>query len=214
MKFIFFLSIIILCGLNCIGEKKASEDTLASTILLILPAFSDSANSVTSSSGAVDTTQSSGIYTTVANASSTSEWVYVSLKESGKKATASSQWDIRFKRYVIGTNSGTSGSGSGGSCDTTKTNLLDHSINTSTCPLVSDSSQSQSGEGGFGTANESASPSMIFWYSYDGISHLLRTKNLVYLVRGNDGAIYSLQMLDYYSSAGTSGYMKFTWKRS
>ncbi len=212
MKKLYILQIVFVLVFNCVGEKKASDDTLASALLLVLPASAGSTNASTSSSGSVETTLTSGVYTTVANASSTSEWVYVSLKEGGKKADSSTQWDIRFKRFVVSTNSGTSGAGSGGSCDTTKTNLSDASINVSSCTIVVDSIQSQTGDGGFGNASDSASPSMFSWYNYDGNTHLLSTKRLVYLVRGSEGTNYLLQILDYYSSAGTSGYMKFNWK--
>lgn len=212
MKKLVIVPICILFAINCVGEKKASEDALASALLLVAPVSTGSANTTTLSSGSVETTQTSGIHTTIVNASSTAEWVYVSLKESGKKTSSTSQWDLRFKRFVIGTNSGTSGTGSGGSCDTSKTNLSDANINAATCSLVIDSVQSQTGDGGFGNANDSASPSMFSWYNYDGSTHLLTSKGLVYLIMGSEGSLYRLQMLDYYSSAGTAGYMKFNWK--
>ncbi|MDZ4728201.1 MAG: HmuY family protein [Leptospira sp.] len=214
MKFIIkksILFILLFFFYQCEEGKQKNSDMGASALLLLQPA-STQTNSTTSSTQDVETKAEGSLYSTTVNASSTSAWMYVSLKEGGKKASSDIQWDIRFKRFVIGTNSGTSGSGNGGSCDTTKSSVTDASINASTCTLVIDSVQSQTGEGGFGSASESASPSMFTWYSYDGTSHLLSSKRLVYIVRGSDGTLYRLQMLDYYSSAGTSGYMKFYWK--
>jgi hypothetical protein len=209
----FSILIICSCVLTvCSPTGKASDDAVASALILLDPNVRGTSNTATTSAGTVETSVSNGVYATVANASSSSEWVYVSLKEGGKKAGSSSQWDLRFKRFVIGTNSGTSGSGNGGSCDTTKTDLSDASITSSICTIAVDSTQSQTSDGGFGSANDSASPSMFVWYNYDGTTHLLKTKNLVYLIRGSEGTYYRLQMLDYYSSAGTSGYMKFSWK--
>ncbi|GBF51028.1 hypothetical protein LPTSP4_25590 [Leptospira ryugenii] len=207
-KTFLFFPFFVISIIHCADSKKSSGADAA--LLLLQPSVSSSSNA--SGGISVETTYDGNFFTTTANASSSSEWVYVSLKSGGKKASSDIQWDIRFKRFVIGTNSGTSGTGSGGSCSTNSTEIGSTSINQSSCTLVSDSQQTQTGDGGFGNASESASPSLFTWYNYDSNTHILSSKRLVYVLRGSDGTFYKLQMLDYYSSAGTSGYMKFIWK--
>ncbi|WP_411821257.1 HmuY family protein [Leptospira sp. 'Mane'] len=199
MKFLNLLLIVFFGSLliNCPKEKAADDGSAAALLLLV----SDSSKSIP------------GI---TINATSTSEWAHVNLKSADPSVvvTNADAWDIRFKRFVIATNSGTSGSKTAGSCETATDNYDDPTISSSSCTIAVDSLQSQTGDGGFGSANENASPSMFLWYAYDGNTHILSSKKKVYLVRGSDGTSYfKFQMLDYYSSAGTSGYTKFRFQK-
>jgi len=74
-----------------------------------------------------------------------------------------------------------------------------------------DTNQSQDGAG-FADVNDSASPVLFNWYTYNNT--ILTAKNNVYVIRDSKGtSFFKLQMLDYYSSSGTSGYPKFRWAK-
>lgn len=74
-----------------------------------------------------------------------------------------------------------------------------------------DTNQSQDGAG-FADVNDSASPVLFNWYTYNNT--ILTAKNNVYVIRDSNGtSFFKLQMLDYYSSSGTSGYPKFRWAK-
>lgn len=125
-----------------------------------------------------------------------------------------STWDLRFQRFKIATNSGTSGSGSGGACKTGSTNF---SAITSVsalaggsqpdCPhFAVDSTQTTTAGGGSGVSYSGASV-LVDWYDYNETTHVLSAKSDVYIIRsGNGTKYYKIQMLDYYSSAGVAGY--------
>ncbi|PJZ69331.1 hypothetical protein CH373_13695 [Leptospira perolatii] len=164
-----------------------------------------------SAQGEVITVSESDYFLTRVNAASQSDWVYVSLDAGGLKTSNSGDWDLRFKRFWIGTNSGTGGPKNGGSCDSGSTNW-NQTFSGSECTVQVDSSQSQQGQSG--TLTENVSPSMADWYSYNGSTHILTPTSNVYIIRSSDGAdLFSLQMRDYYSEAGTSGYPTFRWRR-
>ncbi|PRP94840.1 HmuY family protein [Enhygromyxa salina] len=61
--------------------------------------------------------------------------------------------------------------------------------------------------------DEDMDPDTAFvdWYDYDFMTHVLTPKDRVYLVRSSEGAVFKLQFVDYYSSAGTSGFVSFDW---
>ncbi len=206
-SYLFPLYLLIIFFQFCAVEKSKSSESNAALILLLTDP-----KKVKSSTGEdlVTTTSSGGIFTSIVNATSPSEWTYVDLKSGGIASTSTGNWDLRLKRFVIGTNSGSSGSGSGGSCFTGSTNFLSSFTNSSCTPTL-DTVQSQSTGSGFGNSSDSASTSMFSWYNYDGTTHILSSKQEVYLIRGRDGSFYKLQILDFYSSAGTSGYLILKW---
>ncbi|TGL49425.1 heme-binding protein HmuY [Leptospira wolffii] len=205
---LLLLPIFVQCG----GPDSGGDDALA-----LLAASTESVGGCEAFSGEVTTT-GSGTKTTEVNASSSSCWTYVDLKAGGVKTTVDGTWDMRFKRFVIGTNSGTSGSGSAGSCDSGRNTAGLSSVVVTDCTIAIDSPQSQTGGGGFGGATESASPALFEWYIYgasgDPNDHSLTPKDKSYLIKGSDGTSYfALTMTGYYASVGgTSGYPKFQWR--
>lgn len=155
--------------------------------------------------------------TSEVNATSTRCWMLLSLNSGGIQVdTNSIDWDLRLRRFVIGTNSGSSGPGQGGSCDTGLTDFASVTTgNRGNCASLSnfqvDTNQSQDGAG-FADVNDSASPVLFNWYTYNNT--ILTAKNNVYVIRDSKGtSFFKLQMLDYYSSSGTSGYPKFRWAK-
>ncbi|PJZ43848.1 HmuY family protein [Leptospira brenneri] len=205
MKFLNIVLFVLfsVSFVNC--TPKSSSDDGSSAALLLL-------------TDAVAATEGTTI-----NATSTTTWVHVNLKANAAIVGGADRWDLRFKRYNIATNSGTSGSGSGGACDTGSTNYFAE-YSGSECTKVVDVQLSSSGGGPISGSTESINPVIAApldltpmpagygtWYSYSNT--ILTAKPNVYIITGEDGAKYVLQMLDYYSSAGTSGNPRFRWRK-
>ncbi|MBU42070.1 MAG: hypothetical protein CMN76_02530 [Spirochaetaceae bacterium] len=172
--------------------------------------------------GSCTTTVQGAFNRTVVQATSQLEWTHCDLNI-GATTQAGGPWDMRFRRFAAGTNGGTSGSGSGSSCNTgltdlaAVTSLSQFSSGTSGfCPnLVNDTNLSTAGggAGGSGSTSFSGSPVMLEWYNYNSETHVLSTKGEVYIVRSSDGSsYYAVQFHDYYSEAGSSGYPTIDWK--
>lgn len=218
--FVFtFSSLLISFFMNC-SMKPKTEDDSAALLFLLGGGNSSTLPCTVAPANAVNTT---GTYTSTVNASSACAWIYVSLKSDGVGVDSSSQWDVAFKRYNVATNGGTSGSGSGGACDSGSTNFS-ATFNGSECTTVVDVKLNSAGGGPVSASAESINPVMAApldltpmpsgygaWYTYSNT--ILTAKTNVYIITGSDGAKYALQMLDYYSAAGTSGYPKFQWKK-
>ncbi|MDX1957545.1 MAG: HmuY family protein [Leptospiraceae bacterium] len=131
-------------------------------------------------------------------------------------------WDIGFERFKIKTNSGkTNSNGKGGACYLGQGNFS--SITSSSangCPqdkFLGDSDASVNVSSSIGTAPSNfgqgyvGSQIMSNWYDYS--IGFLKASDRVYAVRSSDESkIFALQFLDYYDSAGTSGYITFKWK--
>jgi hypothetical protein len=214
MKLLILFNILLLVFCN---SPKNPEDKVALALLIAEgnPNPVKVAETTPSLDKVTTVLESSGVFRTTVNASSTKTWILVNLKDSGKQVE-SDAWDMRFKRFVIGTNSGSSGTKQAGACDT---GLLDFAIVTvsTSCKdggtFLVDSLQSQTGGGGgAGDVSEPANPALFSWYEYNNT--VLTAKKNVYLVRGADGtSVFKLQMTDYYSQAGSSGYPTFRWSK-
>ncbi len=229
MKLKYLIVTFLLAQLfNCNGSGKSDDGNAAALLLLSDSGSKPVSSSASVSSGAVGsatTTVSSGVYTTSVNATSSIEWVYVSLKNGGAKVTSSDTWDLKFQRMNVGTYSGTSvtGGGNGGACTTGSTDFNATWTGTE-CTRSVDEQLISSGGGGAASFNASVNPILASpldsttkpanspWYNYSS-EHVLTTRNFAYIVIGSDNTKYILKFLDYYSSAGTSGNPKFTWKK-
>lgn len=217
--FSFAILFIVSFLANCSLKPEKEEDS--SAILMFLAGGVESGIPCTAvPTNAVNTT---GTYTTVVNATSSCNWVYISLKSNGVKVESTAQWDIAFKRFNIQTNSGTSGSASGGACKSGSTNYASAFTGAECTPVV-DVQLSSAGGGPVTSSSESINPVMSApldltpmpagygaWYTYSNT--ILTAKTDVYIITGSDGSKYAIQMLDYYSAAGTSGTPKFQWKK-
>ncbi|TGK44585.1 HmuY family protein [Leptospira andrefontaineae] len=206
MKAVYSIFIILIATLTVFcGPSTGGDDGLA-----ILAALEEGGGGCIKAPGNTTTT-GSGTFTTRVNATASNCWAYIDLKAGGVETTQSGTWDLKFKRFVIGTNSGTSGSGNGGSCfNAGDTNLA--AVTGGDCTPEVDDLMSQTGGGGFGTATEDASPALWDWYDYNGTTHILSPKSRGYLIQGSDGSFFGLEVTDYYDNAGTSGFPTFTWK--
>ncbi|EQA36722.1 HmuY protein [Leptospira inadai serovar Lyme str. 10] len=208
MKIVYSILIILLATSTAFCGPSTGEDGS----LAILAAIAAGGGGCVKASGETTTT-GSGTFTTQVNATASGCWAYLDLKAGGIETTQSGTWDLRFKRFVIGTNSGTSGSGNGGACFNAGETSLSNVTGGDCTPKV-DQLMSQTGGGGFGTATENASPALWDWYDYNGTSHVLKPKSRGYLIQGSNGtSFFGLEMTDYYDNANTGGFPTFKWKR-
>lgn len=149
--------------------------------------------------------------TTTVDASSAASWTYLRLSDKSV-VSSSDAWDLAFKRFKIATNSGVSGSGSAGACDTTKTDFASVTLADAGCAFLQDTdllfpvpvsppcAVGQTEQGGACYLPDKANAAMQDWYNYDGATHAVTSKQQVYVVRSKDGAAYyKLQLLNYAS---------------
>ena len=133
--------------------------------------------------------------------------VYFSLT-SGEAVTPSDpagsmDWDLHFSGYVIRVNGGISGPGQGGAFPAYQTGQAFDEIDKAM---------------GFGyfadRAGSAFSTETGEWYSYDSTTHLLSTRNHVYVIDTGDG-LYKMQLLNFYQEvegAPVSGFITFRWR--
>ncbi|MBE7411009.1 MAG: heme-binding protein HmuY [Leptospiraceae bacterium] len=217
-KSIFLILTLALAISNC-TQKKSSENPIVD--FLILRSVESAATA-----GEVKTTLNNGVYTTTVNATSNSDWVYVSLKNNGVKAGSTDSWDLKLQRMNIGTYSGTSVSsgGIGGACTNGSTDFnathtagectksVDEVLISSVIAGVVAAFNSRLNPFLSSPIDSTSKPANSPWYDYSGF-HVITTRGFVYIITGSDGSKYILKISDYYNAAGTSGNPKFIWKK-
>lgn len=196
------------------GRKDAQESEIRDVLLAEL--LADTA-------GACVAASSGGVTTLTVRATSSIAWTRCDLADGSLVTDTSTRWDLSFQRFKIATAGGTSAAASGGACKANQTNF-DAVNQVSTlggvaapnCPLFSLDqilSAESGGAGGSSTSSYSGSIAFQEWYNYNIFGHTLTAKSDVYVVRSSDSSrYYKVQMLDYYSAAGTSGYPKLRYK--
>lgn len=138
-----------------------------------------------------------GSFTTILDATSMTAWVHVDL-DSDALVDAAAPWDLRFQRFQISTNGGTSGDGG------VEVARLDGVVfadvtSAPTSGWIADDAEDYAFEQGDG------------WYAYDGTTHLLTPRPIVWVVRSTSGSAFKLELLRYYDDAGTAGWFTFQW---
>ena len=173
----------------------------------------------TVSTGAVKTISTSGSTLTLyvdasaggIDAEAQNPWIYLSLKTGTAVAVddtaslSSTAWDLGIKRPILRTNGGDGGPGMGGAVLNDKafdaltaadaassTIAVEHWFDAQ-CDLQTDQT------GAIATTFEN-------WYDYDLDTNTLTPFPGTWIVKGGDGALYKLAILDYYANPdGTSG---------
>ena len=132
---------------------------------------------------------------------------YFSL-DSGEQVTpadpaGSMDWDLHFSGYVIRLNGGISGPGEGGAFPAYETGQTFEEIEEAM---------------GFGyfpdKAGSAFSGDSGEWYSYDSDTHILTTRNHVYVIDTGEG-FYKMQLLNFYrevEGSPVSGFITFRWR--
>ena len=155
----------------------------------------------------VDDTDDTGVEIQSYSVDSTDStiWVYFDLSTGTvvepSNPEDSTEWDLKFQRYSIGTNGGISGSGS-------VQVMIQEGVYESYETL---DTMPEGGEwivdsdvDGDGTPEYA----MGDWYNYDFTNHSLSPLDLVYFVQTNNGT-FKFRMVDYYNDVGESGLMTF-----
>lgn len=215
---VLFLSLLATL-VACRHEPNGNQDL--EELLTALTPRAGTDPSAVALSGACATTQSGSIYTATVTASSNTDTIFCDLFNGGTVAQIGA-WELSFQRFRIGTNSGTSGTGSGGACNTGSSSFGSvfsvnqfSSATSGVCPIFAVDrtlSSTTGGAGGSSDVSYSGNPAFQEWYLYDTTTHVLTAKADVLIVRSADGgSYYKVQMLDYYSDAGTSGYPSLRW---
>jgi hypothetical protein len=200
--------LLLLCSTFCrYGDReKIEESILRDAILAEL--LADAAGACVKTGNVVSVRATSSLTQTRCD-----------LLDGSLVSDGSLRWDIAFQRFKISTASGSSAGASGGACRTGITSF--DSVGSVSlgatappdCPhfAVDETLSAESGGAqGSSTSSYSGNPVLQQWYNYNIFGHTLSAKPDVYVIRSSDGArFYKLQMLDYYSAAGTSGYPKF-----
>ncbi|MCA9689479.1 MAG: HmuY family protein [Myxococcales bacterium] len=137
-------------------------------------------------------------------------WVHFDL-EAGAEVTPatpedSPEWDLAFSRFNVAVNGGTSGSGG---------------VVVATLAGVTFDEVAQAPADGYVTDEVSSIPEPMelepgyafdLWYDYDPITHALSARGLIHVVRTVEGAYYKIELLDYYDTAGSAGFVSFRYE--
>ncbi|MBM7116373.1 HmuY family protein [Archangium primigenium] len=145
-----------------------------------------------------------GSWTTVVDATSSEVWVGVDLDTRAEAdAAVDATWDLAFQRFHVRTRGGANGSGG------VKVAVLEGADFAAlraapTSGYLEDE------------ASEGTTPGTVFereggWYNYEVGTHKLTPKPKVYVVRGDQGRHFKLQVVSYYDAVGTSGVMTVRW---
>lgn len=151
-----------------------------------------------------------GTTTSVVNATSQEDWIYLDLKTGEEKTPmnpgASNGWDLGFRRFSISLNGGATGSGG-----VVALLVEDDFAAIQAAPAGIYESDNEDGD------DDNEDPDIFFdradtlWYDYDPATHVLTPREVSYVLRSVEGDYYKLRVDDYYSDAGTAGFVKFTW---
>lgn len=124
------------------------------------------------------------------DATSRTEWTYYRVGEGVVEIAdpaTSTDWDLRFRRTVIGTNSGTSGMGMGGARSIGDIAFED-AVETPTDEFTVDEITPPAMPGG---EEVSSHPLLANWFDYDIRTHTVSPMPITYAVRNADGVTYA-----------------------
>ncbi len=144
------------------------------------------------------TEEGDGSFTTVVEATAMDAWVGFDFQSRGEVGETAASRDLSFKRFEIGVNGGTSGTGG---------------VEVAVLPGADFAALTRAPAGGYTTDAASGLAFMAGdgWYAYDGTTHVLSARDIVYVVKSAEGAYFKLAMIDYYDDAGSSGFPTFHW---
>jgi hypothetical protein len=145
-----------------------------------------------------------GVVRTTADASDEAKMVYLDLDGQAAVAEGEDGWDLGFRRYEVILAGGISGDAG------VEVAIVEGTAFEQLTAVPEDAQWRTDAADG---EDEDTDPDLAFidWYDYDFMTHLLSPKDRVYLVRSSDGAVFKLQIADYYSETGTAGFVQFYW---
>jgi hypothetical protein len=137
-----------------------------------------------------------GVRRTTLDASDESAWVYLDLDTGDEAIEGGTGWDLSVRRFDILLAGGTSG---------------DAGVEVAILEGAQFESLAEAPTDAVWITDQDPDLAMFDWYDYDMVTHLLSAKDRVYLIRSSEDAVFKLQIVDYYSSAGSSGFLQFYW---
>lgn len=208
MKHLFYsLTLCALLTSSCADDLRADIAPDAATIDSDAP---DASSEPIPEGNISHTNNGDGSTTTVVNATDHDSAIFFDL-ETGEEKTPNNPedsmgWDLSFTRFAIAMNGGVSGTGG------VEALLLNEKFEElSVAPI--DGYETDQPDG----PDENQDNDLFFdrsgtvWYDYDPQTHVLTPRDVTYIVRSVEGYFYKIEIEDYYSDAGTSGYLRFTW---
>jgi hypothetical protein len=150
-----------------------------------------------------------GSFTSVVNATDAALWVGLDL-DTGKQVDAAQDtlWDLAFQRYTVKSRGGVSGTGGVQVAVVTGTTFAALTQAPATGYLTDAPDGDDVGD----------APDTVFnvgdgWYIYDIKFHTLTPRPNLYVVRSDEGTYFKVEMLSYYSDAGTPANLKLKWAK-
>ena len=159
--------------------------------------------------------QPDGSVITVLRATSEQQWTNFSFQS---QALSDPSFDISFQRFKVRTNSGaTNSSGNGGACRSNTNSFPGSGVTSTTLncrEFIADAQAQAEVIGGGGASYIGSDVLTNFdsgWFIYD--IPTLSPRMTVFVIRSFDGTrYYAVQVINYYSDAGTSGYPSIRWR--
>ncbi len=169
----------------------------------------ESAESAAEDDGLITHADENGVTMTVVDSTDEEAWVYLDLDAAAGGATSGELeegdkgWDLGVRRFEVMLNGGVSG-------DANVEVAYSEGV---AFEAVSELPQGLTWVRDGDALDEEGQPVLAFgdWYDYDVMTHTLSPKERTYFVRTSDDAIYKLALVDYYSDAGSPGFLSFQW---
>lgn len=201
------LTLCALLASACADDLRADIAPDAATID---PGSPDASSDPIAEGNISHTNNGDGTTTTVVNATDHDLAIYIDL-ETGEEKTPndpgnSMGWDLSFTRFAIAMNGGVSGMGG------VEALLLNEKFE-QLFVAPTDGYETDQPDG----PDENQDNDLFFdrsgtvWYDYNSETHVLTPRDVTYIVRSVEGDFFKIKIEDYYSDAGTSGYLRFTW---
>ena len=145
-----------------------------------------------------------GVVRSTVDASDEEAMVYLDLDGQATLEEGEEGWDLGFRRFEVFLAGGISGDAG------VEVAIVEGAAFEELTAVPDDATWRTDAEDG---EDEDTDPDLAFvdWYDYDFMTHVLTPKDRVYLVRSSDGAVFKLQIADYYSDTGTAGFLQFYW---
>lgn len=149
----------------------------------------------------------SGVVTTVVDASDEAVWRHLDM-DTGRSVQAASGWELAFSRFRVRVNGGVSGAGG---------------VQVAELEGVAFDALTRAPEEGWtvpvadGEVDDDAEPDNAFndgesdWYEYELETHTLTARDVTYVIASTAGAFFKLSFESYYDDAGSPGIVRFRW---
>lgn len=129
-------------------------------------------------------------------------WVYFDLETGAIGTESDKTWDLALRRYVLALRGGVIGTGEVSAAVLESASFEELTAAPAGEYLVDE----PDGD------DENKDPEYVLggWYDYDSTTHVLTPAAVVYVIWTGEG-YHRLELLNYYSEAGTSGHLSFQW---